>query len=44
VAPEEFVLPDLKALTDELPKLIKAVTSERLFADPPVTEVVYRKR
>jgi CRISPR-associated protein Csb1 len=46
-APEGFTLPDLKALKDEeqgLPKLIKRVASEKLFAAPPVTEVVYRKR
>jgi CRISPR-associated protein Csb1 len=43
-APEKFTLPDIATLEDELPRLIKAVTSEGLFAKQPVTEIVYRKR
>lgn len=43
-APEGFVLPKLAELEKELPALIKAVATECLFAKPPVTTVVYRKK
>jgi CRISPR-associated protein Csb1 len=42
--PESYVLPTLAQLQAELPALIKAITAERLFADPPVTTVVFRKK
>ena len=39
--PEGFALPELKQLEAEIPSLIKAAGSS--FADPPVTEVTYKK-
>ncbi|TKB88080.1 MAG: type I-U CRISPR-associated protein Cas7 [Nitrospira sp.] len=40
--PETFQLPELKKLIDELPALIKAVTSEGKFAKQPVTVVSFK--
>ena len=39
--PKGWKLPDLDALEHELPALIEAVTSEGVFADPPVTTVKF---
>ena len=39
--PEGFTLPDLKQLKAEIPSLIEAARAS--FADPPVTEVTYKK-
>jgi len=39
--PEGYSLPPLKELTEELPSLIKA--AQPPFANPPVTEVTYKK-
>lgn len=41
--PEGFRPPSLDELEAELPQLIRAVTEEGLFSDPPVTEIAYRK-
>jgi CRISPR-associated protein Csb1 len=43
-APEGLRMPSLSELSAELPKLIVAVDAEGLFAEPPVTTVVYRKK
>jgi CRISPR-associated protein Csb1 len=43
-APEGFILPKLSEVQEDLPDLIKAVAAEGLFAEPPVTTVVYRKK
>ncbi len=40
--PKGFELPELDALEEELPKLIKSCSKH--FADPPVTEVTYKKK
>jgi len=40
--PEGFTLPSLDELSKELPSLIKAAKPS--FADPPVTEVTYKKK
>lgn len=42
-APGGFVLPPLAALEEALPGLIRAVTAEGLFNDPPVLTVAWRK-
>ncbi len=42
-APQGFVPPGLDELEDTLPGLIEKVALKGLFADPPVTEVVYKK-
>jgi len=39
--PVKFVIPDLKTLEKELPGIIKK--ANELFADPPVTEVLYKE-
>lgn len=39
--PDGFDLPDLKSLVKELPQLIESCSEH--FADPPVTEVIYKK-
>lgn len=39
--PEGWALPDDEALAAELPALIEVVAAEDLFADPPVTELVF---
>lgn len=39
--PEQFTLPDLKQLEAEIPSLIEAASCS--FADPSVTEVIYKK-
>jgi len=41
--PENFVLPSIAELEAALPDLIKAAREESVFAEPPVTEVTYRK-
>lgn len=41
--PEGSALPALGDVEDALPELIAAVRAEGLFADPPVTTVVYEK-
>ncbi|MFQ5645153.1 MAG: type I-U CRISPR-associated RAMP protein Csb1/Cas7u [Thiogranum sp.] len=41
--PENFVLPSMTDLEEALPDLIKAAREESVFAEPPVTEVTYRK-
>ncbi|MCL4714157.1 MAG: type I-U CRISPR-associated protein Cas7 [Hyphomonadaceae bacterium] len=41
--PDGFSLPDLSALETELPRLIAVVATEKKFADPPTTEVVWKK-
>ena len=41
--PEAFELPSLEDLKKELPKLVKACAKSKLFADPAVTEVTYKK-
>jgi CRISPR-associated protein Csb1 len=43
-APAGYVLPELRELEMELPRLIDAVAAEGLFAEPRVTTVVYRKK
>lgn len=40
--PEGFQLPELDSLKEELPGLIQSCSSH--FADPPVTEVTYKKK
>jgi len=40
--PQAFTLPNLVALTSDLPELIKAVDGEGLFAKPPVTSVTFK--
>lgn len=39
--PDDWMLPDDEVLAAELPGLIEAVAAEGLFADPPVTELVF---
>ena len=39
--PKEYTLPDLTQLEAEMPSLVKAASSS--FANPPVTEVTYKK-
>lgn len=41
VRPANFKVPKLSEVESQLPKLIKAVASRGLFADPPVTEVSF---
>lgn len=41
--PENFVLPSTTELEAALPDLIKAAHEASVFAEPPVTEVTYRK-
>ncbi|HED14447.1 MAG TPA: type I-U CRISPR-associated protein Cas7 [Gammaproteobacteria bacterium] len=41
--PENFVLPSIADLEKALPDLIKSAREESAFAEPPVTEVTYRK-
>lgn len=43
-APDGFRLPGLQELETALPALIEAVATERQFAEPRVTTVVYRKK
>lgn len=43
-APDGFRLPELPELETALPALVEAVAAERLFAEPRVTTVVYRKK
>jgi len=43
-APDAFPLPGLSELQKALPAAIEALTAERLFAEPRVTTVVYRKK
>lgn len=43
-APEKFAVPELSTLNSEVSKLIKVLAAENLFANPPVTKVVYRKK
>lgn len=40
--PKEYVVPAEKELLDECQRLIGACKAEKLFADPPVTEVVWK--
>jgi CRISPR-associated protein Csb1 len=42
-APEGFTLPELAAFTRELPGLVEVLAAKKLFANPPVTKVTYRK-
>lgn len=39
---EGFQIPDTQELESDLPGLIKKCASERLFSDPPVTELTFR--
>jgi CRISPR-associated protein Csb1 len=39
--PAKFTLPSLADLEHELPALIKAVASERRFAEPPATTIIF---
>ena len=41
--PDGFELPELDALEAALPGLISAARDQGVFAEPPVTEVTYRK-
>ncbi len=41
--PDGFELPELNALEAALPELIGAARKQGVFAEPPVTEVTYRK-
>jgi len=41
--PDDFELPELDTLEAALPGLISAVRGQGVFAEPPVTEVTYRK-
>ena len=41
--PREFSVPGLRELEDGLPGLIEACASEKMFADPPVTELTFKK-
>ncbi len=41
--PKGFELPELDALEAALPELISAAREQGVFAEPPVTEVTYRK-
>ncbi len=41
--PDGFELPELEALEAALPELISAAREQGVFAEPPVTEVTYRK-
>ena len=42
--PSGFTLPDKAELEAALPGLVKAVAAAGLFADPPVTKVVYHQK
>ncbi len=41
--PRGFTLPEQDILANELPRLIREVADQGLFADPPATEVTWRK-
>lgn len=41
--PDSFVFPERKEIEKTLPELIKAVAEEKLFAEPLVTKVTWRK-
>ncbi len=41
--PSGFTLPEQDILANELPRLIREVADQGLFADPPATEVTWRK-
>jgi CRISPR-associated protein Csb1 len=41
--PDGFSLPELSVVETELPELIGAVAAEKKFAEPPTTEVVWKK-
>lgn len=41
--PEGFEVPSLSVLEDELPGLIEAAAGQKLFNEPRITEITYRK-